>query len=91
MKKAVKTFIITVALILTFVGLNIFEHNYTRPAEVKSVDNEVVSFVDDWGLVWEWELEEGEHFTKGEKVELKMNDNCTTKATDDIITRVVIK
>lgn len=88
MKKALFT---VVALGVIALNANIFLNlnNYERTAKVENVNHDVVSFLDEQGHVWNWELGKGESFRKGETVTLKMNDCGTASILDDVILKVI--
>ena len=61
---------------------------YTRQAVVDSINDNVITFVDDCGYLWEWELEDEKPYTVGERVSLQMDDMNTESVCDDIIKAV---
>lgn len=90
MFKKIAITIVTIAIILgVFGACGTYEHNYTREATVYAIVDDVVTFEDNTGHLWNWVMEEGEYFTEGETVKLKMFDNYTmSDREDDIIKKV---
>lgn len=68
-----------------------WEHCYTREnCNVVRINNGLVTMEDGCGFRWKWEIEEGENFVVGDKVDLKMHDGCTNSIVgDDEIVRVI--
>lgn len=90
MKKLQCIFLLSVFLsALMFCGY--IETHYTRKGcEVVSIDGDTVRIKDKCGYVWEWEQEQDENFTEGEKINLKMHTNGTTSnINDDKILKVM--
>ena len=85
-----KGIIFTALLVSMFSGASYYEHNYIRKdCEVVQVGIEYVKAEDKCGYVWEFK---GNEFKVGDKVDLKMYDNCTSDCiSDDEVTDVVRK
>jgi hypothetical protein len=64
---------------------------YHRAGVVSEVNQNEISIDDDDGNVWVWELENGDYFSVGDKVDLTMDTNETSTIYDDIIKKVVIE
>lgn len=78
-----KVFVLIIAIII--IGLlGTVESTYKREAEVVSTKGDTVTVVDKCGYMWEYKGTA----TIGDNVTLIMNDNHTSKITDDIIKRV---
>ena len=88
-----KKLLVAVLLIGMFLFVGYYEHNYTRKdCEIVKVENGIVTFEDACGFRWQWEIEENEYFEVGDKVDLKMHDNCTNSIVyDDVITKIIFK
>lgn len=72
-----------------FVFCGYIENHYTRKATVYTVENNIITFIDEQGNYWKWEEEE-ESFVTGESVKLRMFNNYTiNEITDDVIIKVV--
>lgn len=80
--------VISVAIIGAVKMYDLTQH-YERYATVESVENGVVTFLDTKYNTWEWEMEEGESFRKGQKVVLKMSENWTESFIEDDIIEAV--
>lgn len=80
------------AVIMFFVVIGLvgnIETHYTREAKVVSVSNGVATFECSCGYLWDWELENGESFRKGDDVTLVMHTNYTDNTiTDDVIEKI---
>lgn len=80
-----KTLLIAIIMFL-------FSGFYADPVIVDSTENNIVSFVDLPGNVWEWEKEKTEAgYTEGETCMLIMYDMRTEQKEDDIIICVLRK
>ena len=88
-----KNILVVLAVVAVFGGASHFEHNYTREdCEVIQINDGFVTFEDECGFRWDWEIEENEYFEVGDFVDLKMFDNCSSGYVhDDKITKVVFK
>lgn len=64
---------------------------YHRAGVVSEVNKNEISIDDNDGNVWVWELENGDCFSVGDKVDLTMDTNETSTIYDDIIKKVVIE
>lgn len=65
------------------------DNTVVRDAQVYQMDNEVVTFEDSVGNLWDWEIEEGESFEEGQKVRLVMDMNGTVDIVeDDVILKI---
>lgn len=64
---------------------------YHRAGVVSEVNQNEISIDDNDGNIWIWELENGDCFSVGDKVDLTMDTNETTTIYDDIIKKVVIE
>lgn len=61
-------------------GLWVFDkasHYTMEDCEVVSVEDGVMTFVDRTDNEWSWEVEEGENYEVGQKVDVTMNTNGT--------------
>lgn len=86
MKKTIVGFILmTTILIIAPSITGYIETHYTREAKVTEVTGENVIVEDTTNNVWSFE---GEGFTVGDKVTLKMDNSCTDCIYDDIIIKV---
>ena len=87
-----KKIALVLALILSVgIALNL-EHTYTRKnCEIVNVENGVVTFEDEGGMLWKWKIEENEYFEIGDSVDLKMYDNHSTITKDDTIKKIIFK
>lgn len=84
-----KNFILVSLLIPMLCGANYIEHNYTRKnCVVIEVHNNNIKVKDNRGFEWSFN---GEGFSVGDIVDLKMHDNTTTIHFDDIIKDVIKK
>ena len=96
MKKNIKNILGIIGVVVYCIGcfcvINYVDNHYTRKnCEVISVDNEVVSFADGYGKIWDYEKKENEEFSVGQVADLKMYDNVKKGTEDDIILKVKIK
>ena len=69
------------------------EHKYTRYGTIIKIDENIASIEEAEGNIWEYELEGKELLTfhKGDKVKMKMFDNCTpNNIYDDEIEKLTI-
>lgn len=86
MKKTIVGFILmTTILIIAPSITGYIETHYTREANVTEVAGENVIVEDTTNNVWSFE---GEGFTIGDKVTLKMDNSCTDSIYDDVIVKV---
>ena len=86
MKKTIVGFILmTTILIIAPSITGYIETHYTREAKVTEVTGENVIVEDTTNNVWSFE---GEGFTVGDKVTLKMDNSCTDFIYDDVIVKV---
>lgn len=78
---------IVVAVILVIGRLDYsIGHHYTRKdCEVVKVDSYVITIEDNMGRLWEFE---GEGYTVGDRVDVKMFDGLTDTIKDDVIVDV---
>lgn len=80
-----KTLLIAIIMFL-------FSGFYADPVIVDIVENDIISFVDLPGNIWEWEKEETEtEYTEKETCLLIMYDMRTEQKEDDIIICVLRK
>lgn len=85
----VKTIGIIVLTVVVTVTVKTVDNTVVRDAQVYQMDNEVVTFEDSVGNLWDWEIEKGENFEEGQKVRLVMNTNGTIDtAEDDVILKI---
>ena len=78
--------IIMVLTVIIIIGLmGIIEPTYTRDAKVVNVDNLEVTAEDKQGNLWVFIADD---YSINDDVTLIMNDNHTTKITDDKIIKV---
>ena len=79
-------------VVMTVVGaatIKAVDNTVVRDAQVYQMDNEIVTFEDSVGNLWDWEIEEGESFEEGQKVRLVMDTNETIDtAEDDVILKI---
>lgn len=87
--KRIPSIIIAIILIGCYCLCSYYEHHYTREnCIVIRVENNTVTVKDKCDFVWEFEGTEG--FTEGDKVNLKMFDNCSDcYIEDDEIVKVI--
>ena len=65
--------------------------NYSKDGKVVAIHetSKVIDIEDSNGLIWQWEIEEGQSFELDQEVTLKMHDNGTIETRlDDIIKEV---
>lgn len=79
-----------IALLAVFSLLKSLGYNkYSRIAKVDKIENGVVTFKDENGNLWEWELEKNESYKLDDDVILIMDDNGTEyDITDDKILKI---
>lgn len=77
----VKKILIVLAVLLVFGIMGTWESTYTRKVTVLENNNGIVTTVDNRGHIWEYK---GTAIV-GDDVILIMNDNHTSKITDDIV------
>ncbi len=81
-------FIVLFIVVLAFCSY--FERHYSIDAQVYRVENNIVTFEDKLGELWEYEDYE-EELTEGQSVKLTFYDNGTDRTrTDDEITKIKI-
>lgn len=81
MMNKIQSIFFAIVLIGGFCFCNYYEHHYTREScVVTQVNDSYVTVKDKYGFYWDFE---GEGFNKGDKVALKMFDNCTDSCIDD--------
>lgn len=62
-----------------------------RKGYVENVENDCVEIVDNFGSLWEYNLETGEELNPGQRVTMIMSNNHTERQIeDDIILKIVI-
>lgn len=62
-----------------------------RKGYVENVENNCVEIVDNFGSLWEYNLETEEEFDPGQRVTMIMNNNHTEREIeDDIILKIVV-
>lgn len=93
MKKIINTMVrlIAVVAVIFIMGKMEYsiEHHYTRKdCEVVKINGYEVIVEDNIGRLWEFE---GEGYTVGDRVDVKMYDNMTDTIKDDVIVDVTIK
>lgn len=64
---------------------------YHRAGIVTEVNQNEISIDDNDGNIWVWVLENGDHFSVGDRVGLTMDTNETSTIYDDIIKKVAIE
>lgn len=85
----VKTVVIVVMTVVGAATVKTVDNTVTRDAEVYQINDEVVTFEDSVGNLWDWEIEEGESFEEGQKVRLIMDMNETVDIIeDDVILKI---
>lgn len=79
-----------IALLVVFSLLKSLGYNkYSRIAKVDKIENGVVTFKDENGNLWEWELKKNESYKLDDDVILIMDDNGTEyDITDDKILKI---
>lgn len=77
-----KKIIVTISILMVIGLLHHFESTYYRQVTVIDNQENKVVCVDKSGNIWEYE---GQAANIGDKITLIMNDNHTSKITDDII------
>lgn len=83
-----KKIMITIAMVgMMALGLHM-SNTYTRDVVIDSIENNIVTFIDTTGNMWEWEAREGETYKEGQEVKLIMNNMDTTDITDDTIVKI---
>ena len=83
-----KKIVITIAMVsMMTLGLHM-SNTYTREVVVDSIENNIVTFIDTTGNMWEWEAREDENYKEGQEVKLIMNNMDTTDITDDTIVKI---
>lgn len=87
--KRIQSIIFAIILIGGFCFCNYYEHHYTRDeCIVTRIENNVVTVKDKCNFIWEFESDE--ELSKGDKVKLKMFDNCSDSyIEDDEIVKVI--
>lgn len=81
MKKIMAVLIVMIALIFSMKVSN----TYTREARVDKIENNVVTFIDATGNLWE-AYDEG--YEIGQEVKLIMSNFNTDDITDDVIIKI---
>lgn len=77
----IKKILIVLAMIMAIGIMGNIESTYTREATVTNSKDNIVTVKDNCGYVWQYKGTA----TIGDSVILVMNDNHTSKVTDDII------
>ena len=77
----IKKILIVLAILMALGIMGNIESTYTRQAIVTNSDNGIVSAKDNCGYVWKYKGSA----TVGDNVILVMNDNHTSKISDDIV------
>lgn len=83
-----KKLLVAMITSLCFIGaFSVYEKSniYTRQAVVDSINDNLITFMDNCGYMWEWEEDAKKSYTVGEKVILYMDDMNTTTVYDDVI------
>lgn len=91
MKKIIIKVLVAIIVLFSFFALfKLLGYNkYSRMAKVDKVENGVVTFIDENGNLWEWELEKNESYKINDDVILIMDDNGTEyDITDDKILKI---
>lgn len=84
MMKAIE--VLGLAGFLGFVGLvGGWESTYTRETVCVDVCDNVATFEDEQGHLWQWNCEDGDSFMIGDSYKLVMDDSHTTSIYDDWI------
>lgn len=83
-----KRILLAVILAGMFVCGHYYAHHYTRVnCTVVSAENGYVKIKDNTGNIWNYD---NSNLIVGDKVDLKMHDNCTDKnIKDDIIIKII--
>ena len=88
-KKEVAIFVIIGCIfIVLLTGMDRIDSRYSVRAEVAEKEERLVTFEDEAGYLWEYEEEEEEYFSIGEKVKVYFDNNHTLSRYDDEITKV---
>ena len=82
-----KGFICLVIVFIAFLFCGKVERTYSVEAKVYSVENNVITFEDKIGQLWEYEEEEGT-YKEGQKVKLTIDDNYSKEFEDDKIIKI---
>jgi len=86
MKKTIVGFILmTTILFIAPCITGYIETHYTREAKVTEVAGATITVEDTTNNVWSFE---GDGFTVGDEVTLKMDNSCTDSIYDDVIVKV---
>ena len=83
-----KDIIILIIMLFIFCMLSWYETHYEREATVYSIENNIVTVIDDYRNYWEFE---SEGFNKGDRIKMLMDTMRTdSNIYDDEIQRVTI-
>ena len=86
----IKGMALVFGFVLVLILCSIIESTYKREVRVNAIEENVVTFEDECGFLWDWEKEESEKaYSIGEKATLIMFNNHTeNNIYDDEIKRV---
>lgn len=96
--KVFKRIIITLLIAIIFLGMNYYEHHYTRKdcRVIAKCDGEL-TIVDGCGYEWCWYADNGEEWKLykdiniDDAISIRMFDNCTSGyIQDDEITKIIL-
>ena len=80
----IKRIMMLITIILLLVLSSYIDTHYTRDARVDSIENNVVTFIDTCGYIWE--ATDVDNIVEGQTVVLKMHTNHTDSIiSDDVI------
>lgn len=88
-KTMIKATVIAMVAVTCVLTIKTVDNTITRDAQVYQINDEIVTFEDSVGNLWDWEIEEGESFEEGQKVRLIMDMNETVDIVeDDVILKI---
>ena len=96
--KMFKRIIIILLIAIMFLGINYYEHNYTRKeCKVLAKCDGIITIVDSCGYEWKWLAETEKEWDLYssinicDNVSIRMFDNCTSGyIQDDEITKIIL-
>ena len=86
--KKIMMIITTMVIVIAMMTALYVAHIYVRDAKVDKVENNIVTFLDHTGNLWEWKIEDDENYCKNQEVRLIMNNMDTPDISDDTIVKV---
>ena len=84
-KEVILFILIGIVVVMSLLGLNYYEHHYTKDATVISIQEEEITVKDKQGYVWSFY---GEGYEISQEIEIVLFDNITMSIYDDKIVRV---